>query len=170
MAKSRRSQKPVWVIIETPKGSRCKFKFDPDESRYQLKHILPAGAMFPYDFGFIPDTEGADGDPLDVLLLLDVPTFPGCAIETRLIGVLEAEQTDEEGTIRNDRLIGVATEAGNQSDVTRLQDLNAHLVAEIEHFFVSYNEMRNRRFRVIGRKGPDAALKLVADGRRAASP
>jgi inorganic pyrophosphatase len=168
MAKSRPARKPVWIIIETPKGSRCKFKFDPEESRFQLKHILPAGAMFPYDFGFIPDTKGADGDPLDVLLLLDVPTFPGCAIESRLIGVLEAEQTDDKGTIRNDRLIAVSTEARNQSHVTGLQDLNEHLIAEIEHFFVSYNEMRDRNFRVLGRRGSDAALELVADGRRGA--
>lgn len=82
------------VVIETPRGSRNKFAFDPDLERFELKGVLPEGSSFPYDFGFVPSTLGEDGDPLDVLVLMDAPAFPGCLVEARLLGALEAEQTD----------------------------------------------------------------------------
>lgn len=78
------------VIIETPRGSRNKYNFDPDQKIFTLKKVLPAGMVFPYDFGFIPDTRGGDGDPLDVLVLMDEPAVPGCLVPIRLIGVIEA--------------------------------------------------------------------------------
>jgi hypothetical protein len=77
------------VIIETPKGSRNKYAFDPEERIFALKKVLPAGMAFPYDFGFVPSTRGGDGDPLDVLVLMDEPAFPGCKITCRVIGVIE---------------------------------------------------------------------------------
>src|SRR5688500_13414908 len=85
------------VIIDTPKGSRNKFKFNEDKGLFKLKHVLPAGMVFPFDFGFLPNTLTEDGDPLDVLILSEAPTFAGCLIETRIIGVLEAEQTGKDG-------------------------------------------------------------------------
>ncbi len=81
------------VIIETPKGSRNKFKFDEKLGIFTLKHVLPLGAVFPFDFGFIPSTRGEDSDPLDVLVLMDEPAFAGCLVPARLLGVIEAEQT-----------------------------------------------------------------------------
>src|SRR5579884_1217798 len=72
------------VVIETPKGSRNKYKFEPKLRSYALSNVLPEGMAFPYDFGFIPQTEADDGDPLDVLLLMDAPAFPGCVVESRL--------------------------------------------------------------------------------------
>src|SRR3982750_1608163 len=97
------------VVIETPKGSRNKYNFDGSLGLFKLGGVLPAGHSFPYDFGFIPQTTGGDGDPLDVLVLMDEPAFPGCLIRSRLIGVIEAEQTEHNGeTTRNDRLIAVA--------------------------------------------------------------
>ena len=81
------------VIVETPAGSRNKFAFDPDQSVFALKNVLPAGMVFPYDFGFLPHTLAPDGDPIDVLLLMDEPAFPGCAVKARLIGVIEGEQS-----------------------------------------------------------------------------
>src|SRR5881392_941690 len=95
----------VNVVIETPKGSRNKFKFDESCGVFSLGSVLPAGSVFPYDFGYIPGTRADDGDPLDVLLLMDVPAFAGCRVQSRLIGVIEAEQTDKDGTERNDRLV-----------------------------------------------------------------
>ena len=80
----------IEVVIETPKGSRNKFKYDPTTRRLKLSKVLPEGMVFPYDFGFVPATKGPDGDPIDVLVLLDEPTFPGCLVECRLIGILEA--------------------------------------------------------------------------------
>src|SRR3954466_4948745 len=86
------------VVIETPKGSRNKYAFDFDVKSYKLKTVLPHGSVFPFDFGSIPGTLADDGDPLDVLLLMDEPAFPGCFLQARLIGVIEAEQRKKEKT------------------------------------------------------------------------
>ena len=88
-------KKMLRVVIETPKGSRNKFAFDPKEHIFELKKVLPAGMTFPYDFGFVPSTEADDGDPVDVLVLMDEPAFPGCALTCRPIGVIEGEQGDK---------------------------------------------------------------------------
>src|SRR5436190_23463747 len=80
------------AIVDTPKGSRNKFKWDEKLELYKLAGVLPSGAVFPYDFGWVPGTKGEDGDPLDVLLLMDEPAFVGCLVEARLVGVIEAEQ------------------------------------------------------------------------------
>ena len=99
----------IEVVIETPKGSRNKFKYDPGSDRFKLSKVLPEGMVSPYDFGFVPATKGSDGDPIDVLVLVDEPTFPGCLLECRLIGILEAEQEAmDQKKKRNDRLIAVA--------------------------------------------------------------
>src|SRR5215210_6607135 len=105
------------VIIETPKGSRNKFDFDEELGLFKLGGVLPAGAVFPFDFGFVPATRGGDGDPLDVLVLMDEPAFVGCLVPARLIGVIEAEQTEEGKTTRNDRLIAVTTTSRNHRDI-----------------------------------------------------
>src|SRR5580704_14286358 len=96
------------VVIETPKGSRNKFAFDPEQRVFSLKKVLPAGMTFPYDFGFLPQTLAPDGDPLDVLLLMDEPAYPGVVVRSRLLGVIEGEQLDGKNKIRNDRLLAVA--------------------------------------------------------------
>ena len=152
------------VIIETPKGHRNKFKYDEKTGLYKLGGVLPAGAVFPFDFGFVPSTLGGDGDPLDVLLLMDEPAFAGCLVSARLVGVIEAEQTEEGNTARNDRLIAVVTDSRNHSDVRSLEELSENLVNEIEHFFVSYNESKGKQFAPLGRFGPDKARELVEEG------
>lgn len=129
--------------------------------------MLPTGSVFPFDFGFLPKTLGEDGDPLDVLVLMDEPAFPGCLVPSRLIGVIEADQTEGKDTFRNDRLIAVADAAETYSEVRRLKDLNERLVDEIAHFFESYNAiMGDRKFVVRDYCGPDAAMKLVDEGIR----
>ena len=97
----------IQVIIETPKGSRNKYAFDPDQRIFELKKVLPAGMAFPYDFGFIPSTVAEDGDPVDVLVLMDEPAFPGCLLRCRLIGVIEGEQGKKKDCERNDRIVAV---------------------------------------------------------------
>ena len=87
------------VVIENPRGRRNKYSFNEDDRIFRLKAALPAGMVFPYDFGFVPRTIGGDGDPLDVLVLMDEPSFPGCVLLARLIGVMEAEQTSMEKPI-----------------------------------------------------------------------
>ena len=126
--------------------------------------MLPAGAVFPFDFGFIPSTIGGDGDPLDVLLLMDEPAFPGCLVPSRLVAVIEAEQTERDGKCtRNDRLIAVAADARTHKGVRTLADINVTLLDEIEHFFVSYNEIKGKTFVPLGRFGPVKAARLVEE-------
>lgn len=111
------------VIVETPAKSRNKFAFDPEQRIFALKKVLPAGMVFPYDFGFLPQTEAPDGDPIDVLLLMDEPAFPGCAVRAHLIGVIEGEQLDGKKKIRNDRLVAVAEANHIYANVRKLSDL-----------------------------------------------
>src|SRR6202051_786735 len=82
----------IQVVIETPKGSRNKYDFDSEEKVFRLKKVLPAGMTFPYDFGFVPRTLADDGDPVNVLVLMDEPAFPGCLLKCRIIGIIEGEQ------------------------------------------------------------------------------
>jgi len=154
------------VIIDTPKGSRNKFSWDENLQLFELSGMLPAGAVFPYDFGFIPKTRGGDGDPLDVLVLMDEPAFTGCLVRSRLLGVIEAEQTEKGETERNDRLIAVAAKSRTHADLKSIADLNPKLLDEIEHFFVSYKEAKRKRFRPLGRYGPDRAMQLVQRSKR----
>jgi inorganic pyrophosphatase len=149
------------VVVETPRGSRNKYGFDFEVGTYKLNGVLPNGAVFPFHFGSIPGTLGEDGDPLDVLLLMDEPVFPGCLVEARLLGVIEAEQTEKGKTERNDRLIAVAAKSPTHDSMKSLLKMERILIEEIEHFFVSYNAARGKEFVPIGRKGPVAARHLV---------
>ena len=151
------------VVIETPKGSRNKFKFDEEQRLYKLSGVLPAGMAFPYDFGFIPSTKGEDGDPVDVLLLMDEPAFPGCLVAARLIGVIEIEQTEEGKTFRNDRLPAVAVESVLHRDVVSITQLSANLLDEIEAFFDAYGRLRDKEIKPLSRSGPETARKLVKE-------
>jgi inorganic pyrophosphatase len=150
------------AIIETVRGSRTKVKFDADLNTYLLGTILPAGTSFPYDFGFIPQTKAEDGDPLDVLVFMEEPVFVGCAVEIRLIGVMEAEQTEEGETFRNDRLIAVALKSKEYADYRELSELPGPVREQIEQFFTTYNTLRGHGFKILGMHGAkqaEAALR-----------
>jgi inorganic pyrophosphatase len=152
------------VVIETPRGCRNKYSYDPEQQVFVLKKVLPAGMTFPFDFGFVPDTLAGDGDPIDVLLLMDEPTFPGCTIRARLIGVLEAEEkTDEGKKNRNDRLIGVALDSHSYGEMQAMKDLGERLVKDIEQFFVTYQKLLGKDFKVIGRGDAKRAMQLVRE-------
>jgi inorganic pyrophosphatase len=151
----------ICVVIDTPRGSRNKFKWDEKLRGLKLSHVLTAGAVFPFDFGYLPGTRGADGDALDVLLLTDEPLFPGCIVPARLVGVIEAEQTQKGKTLRNDRLLAVATPSHLYAGVRELDDLPPSLADEIEQFFINYNVMRDRVFKPVARRGSDSAWKLM---------
>ncbi len=129
---------------------------------------MAVGHSFPFDFGDIPNTLGEEGDPIDVLVLMDEPAFVGCLIPSRLVGVIEAEQTEDGKTERNDRLIAVASNSRVHQDIKSLDDLNETLVGEIEHFFVSYNEAKGKQFKPLGRFGAVKAKHLVEAGIKSA--
>lgn len=157
----------VSVMIDTPQKSRNKFKFDPHTRAYKLSKILPEGMVFPYDFGFLPSTKGEDGDPLDVLVLIEEPTFPGCVVECRLVGVIEAEQSaGSEKQVRNDRLVGVARASLLYSEITAIDQVPHAVLTEVEGFFVNYDRLRNIDFKVLARSGPDRAVEILAAARK----
>ena len=153
------------VVVETPRGSQVKYAYEPECDCFVLRTVMPSGMIFPYDFGFIPSTLGDDGDPLDVLILMDFPVVPGCILTARLIGVIEAEQKEKGGDwIRNDRLIAVATDARTHDGEKSLKDLRPHLVDEITAFFVDYNRLHDKKFRPLHNGGTHSALDLVKAG------
>ena len=156
----------VRVVVDTPKGSRNKYKYDEQVGLYRLSKVLPLGSAFPYDFGFIPSTRAADGDPLDVLVLGEEALFPGCLVTIRLVGVIQAEQTEHGKTFRNDRLIGAIETSVNRPTIQTLEDLRPERLDGIEHFFMAYNHLEGRHFTPLGRHGPAMAEQLLADGIR----
>jgi len=151
----------VNVIIDTPRGSRNRFKFDERLGCFRLSRILPLGHSFPYDFGSIPGTRADDGDALDVLVLIDEPTFPGCLMTVRLVGVLVARQTEKGETIQNDRLVAAPQTPANNATIQELDELGPERITQIEHFFVAYNLAQGRRFQPIDRTGPERAEALL---------
>ncbi len=132
-------RKTIQVIIETPKGSRNKYAFDPKQRVFELKTVLPAGMFFPYDFGFIPSTVADDGDPIDVLVLMDEPAFPGCLLKCRVIGIIEGEQTKNKQRERNDRIVAIEQDNHSFADIKDIYDLGDKFLQELEEFFVNYD-------------------------------
>ena len=157
---------PLNVVIETPGGSRNKFLYDEQLNLFRLHKILPIGAAFPFDFGFVPNTLAADGDPLDVMVLGEEPTFTGCIVGVRLLGVIEAKQTTKGKTIRNDRLIATPESSKITPTARSLKDVPARILNQIEHFFIAYNRYEKRDFKILRRADRRAAIVLVAEARR----
>jgi inorganic pyrophosphatase len=156
-----RNGKLLNVVIETPRLCRNKYKYDEKLGLFKVSKVLPAGAAFPYDFGFVPNTLADDGDPLDVLVLMDEPAYPGCIIPARPIGVIEAEQGEDDKLEENDRLIAVSDESHDHSQLKTLKDINPNLLEELEQFFVNYHALHGKRFKPKGRHGVSAAEELV---------
>jgi inorganic pyrophosphatase len=158
----------ITVVVETPKASRNKYKYDPGCRALRLAAVLGEGLAFPYDFGFFPSTVGEDGDPLDVLLFLDHGVPPSTVVTARLIGVLEVRQRaeSERKWRRNDRFFAVATHAHAHQHLKTLADLRPHLLDEVESFFVHYAGLNGKQLEVLARKGPRRAEKLLKAGAR----
>lgn len=158
----------IQVVIETPKGSRNKYAFDEEQRVFELKKVLPAGMAFPYDFGFVPGTLADDGDPVDVLVLMDEPAFPGCLLKCRLIGIIEGEQGDKKKKERNDRVVAVEKDNHSWADIKVIDDLGKQFLRELEVFFENYHELSGKQYHVIDVKGPKQARKCIDNGIRAA--
>jgi inorganic pyrophosphatase len=152
----------VQAIVETPKGSHNKFAFDPQQKIFSLSRILPAGMVFPLDFGFLPQTKAPDGDPVDVLLIMDEPAYPGIAVRARLVGILEGEQTESDGTkVRNDRLLAVAEATQIYAGITDLDKIPRALLSQLEEFFVNYHRIQGREYRPLGWKDSAFAIQTI---------
>jgi inorganic pyrophosphatase len=154
------------AVLETPQGSRHKLKYLPDDRTFEISSTLPAGMVMPFDFGFFPGTKAADGDPLDVLVIMDAPAFPGVVVAVRLLGVIEAEQSEGGGApFRNDRLIAVAEGSTQRGDLRRLTDLDDGLLTQIETFFETYERLTGKSLRVIARRGERVARRLLDEAK-----
>jgi len=156
------------VIIETPRLSRNKFAFDPEQQIFALKKVLPAGMSFPYDFGFLPSTRAEDGDPIDVLVLMDEPASPGVLVPSRLIGVITGEQIDGDKPVRNDRLVAVAEANRQYANIKSLGDLPKQFLKEVQFFFVNYHNLEGKKYKLLGCKGIAAAQTLIKKAQKAA--
>lgn len=154
------------VVIETPRGSRNKYSFDAEPRVFRLKSLLPAGMVFPWDFGFVPGTLGGDDDPLDALVLMEEQAFPGCVVLVRLLGAMETEQKQAGRTVRNDRLITVAETSELFVNLQTLEDLPHKVLTQIDEFFTNYHRLLGKPSRTLGWKAPGAAQRLIDEARR----
>ncbi|WP_339849181.1 inorganic diphosphatase [Dokdonia sp. Asnod1-B02] len=134
------------VLVEIPKGSRNKYEYDFKLKRMRYDRMIFSSMMYPADYGFIPETLALDGDPLDVLVLVTEPTFPGCVIEVKPIGVFH--MADEKGP--DEKIICVPVSDPSASKLEDLSDCNPHLIKEIEHFFKVYKDLENKKVDVGG--------------------
>jgi len=154
------------VIIETPKGSAEKYSFDPQTNFFKLVKLLPMGMFFPYDFGFIPNTTGEDGDPLDILVISEFKSFPGCMISCKIIGAIKAAQTGKKGKIRNDRFIGIPVQSRLFESIKDVEDLPGKLMREIQDFFYDYNKREGKVFEVLAILKSSSAIKIIAANKK----
>ena len=157
----------VRVVVESPGDARVKLKYEPRLRIFEYNRALPAGLVYPYDWGFVPATVGEDGDPLDGMILHDAQTFPGTVFECRPIAVLEVEQTEAGKTIRNDRYFFRPAEARRRDDTTRQPDVSARDRRDLERFFSAAVSHTNKRLELLGWKSADAAIEGLRKGARA---
>jgi len=154
----------VDVLIETPKGSKYKYKFDEEQNQVRVKKMLPTGLAFPYDFGFIPGTKGDDGDPLDVLIFAEDSYLPGSVIECKIIGAIKAKQTSDGETVRNDRIMAVPVMTMEKDRELGLEDFSKDKIRELENFFIYYNKMEEKEFKPVGILSAEETWKIIKEG------
>jgi inorganic pyrophosphatase len=151
----------VVVVVEIPKGSRNKYEMDHETGQLVLDRMLFTSMVYPADYGFIEDTLGGDGDPLDALVFVGEPTFPGCRIHARPVGLFR--MTDEKGP--DEKILCVPLRDPMWSHVERLEDLNPNLLNEIEHFFQVYKDLERKAVETAGFGGREEALQVISDAR-----
>ncbi|HZX30978.1 MAG TPA: inorganic diphosphatase [Rhodocyclaceae bacterium] len=158
------------AVVETPAGFRSKLKYEAKAGLFVLGKVLPEGFSFPFDFGFIPGTLAEDGDPLDVMLICESGTAPGCLVPARLLGVLEIRERKKKTgePVRNDRILAVPIGSRQYAELESLARIPKALREQIEYFLVSYGALEGKKTRIIGQRGPDEARELVkqAAGRK----
>lgn len=153
------------VLIEIPAGSKNKYEFDKDLQAFALDRVLYSSVKYPYDYGFIPNTLADDGDPLDGMVLMDQPTFPGCVIPARPIGMLEMI----DGGDRDEKILCVPDKDPRYTEVKSLQDVAPHRLEEIAEFFRSYKNLEKKVTEILGWKDVDQVMPLVEKFVKAAS-
>jgi inorganic pyrophosphatase len=158
------SDEPLVCIIEIPKGSRNKYEYDPGLNAIKLDRFVSASVVYPTDYGYLPDTLMPDGDPLDVLVCVSEPTFPGCIVPSKAVGLFR--MADEKGP--DDHVVCVPCSDPGWNHVERLDDLPQQLRAEIGHFFSVYKDLDpDKHSEVKGWDDRDAALETIEQAREA---
>ena len=161
--KAFRRDGSINVMVESPRGSAIKFKYDQTERAMTLSRPLPSGLVFPFDWGFIPGTRAADGDPLDAFILWDGSCYPGILIPCRPIGVVNVEQTSatSKRRERNDRVAVVPLKAPRQDTLKSVFDLSERMRQEIEQFFLHSTAFEGKDLKLLGWEGPDTAMSAI---------
>jgi inorganic pyrophosphatase len=149
------------VVIETPKGHRAKLDYDAKAHAFFVKTLLPDGMSFPLDFGFVPSTKAGDGDPTDVMVLMDEPCTVGALIDVRLLGVIEAQETEHGRKERNDRILAAACVSRLYEKIAAPEDLGHDFVRNLVEFWVNKAELEGKTFKCLRVSGPEAAVDLV---------
>lgn len=154
--------KSIYCTVETPKGSSAKYDYDPELGGYLLTKYLPLGFVFPYDFGFIQGTLGEDGDPLDVIVISEHGSFPGCLMECRIIGAVKALQRERNGEqVENDRYLGIPETSVIFKDIVEAKQLPDSVLEELKNFFIGYNRQAGKSFRPFKIVNSKKALKTI---------
>lgn len=151
----------VDVIIEIPKGSRNKYEYDPGKKAFKLDRMLFSSMHYPSDYGFVEETLAEDGDPLDALVLVTEPTFPGCLIEAKPVGLFKMR--DEKGL--DHKILCVPVHDPLWNHIQRLGDIAPHLLIEIEHFFAVYKELEHKKTDIQGWEDVEAARRVISEAR-----
>ncbi len=152
----------VNAVIEIPMESVNKYEYDEKLQVFRLDRTLHSPVHYPGDYGFIPSTRGHDGDPLDVLVLVNAPSFPGCVIEVRPIGVLRMVDQGQ----KDEKILAVAESDPVYREINDAGQLFPHLLRQIEHFFSIYKSLEGKKTELAGWEGADAARRIIVDGQR----
>ena len=160
-----KKDKPITVmaLVEIPKGSRNKYEYDKERQMVRFDRMLFSAVHYPSDYGFIMDTLGQDGDPLDALILVSEPTFPGCLIEVKPIGMFK--MWDEKG--RDEKILCVPISDPHWNSLTSLADVNPHLLIEIEHFFAVYKDLEQKKVGIEGWEDREMAFTIIREAQQA---
>lgn len=154
---------PIEVVVEIPSGSRNKYEYDHVRHRFVLDRILYSSVHYPCDYGFLEGTLADDGDPLDVLVVISEPTFPGCVVRSRPVGVLDMR--DDKG--HDYKVLAVAADDPRWDETHALGDLSPHRLREIENFFQIYKELEGRPVEVFGWLDAAQAWRIIDESARA---
>ncbi|SDZ09649.1 inorganic diphosphatase [Thermoactinomyces sp. DSM 45892] len=149
----------VDAFIEIPTGSQNKYEFDKENGVFRLDRVLFSPMHYPTEYGYLDATLAEDGDPLDILVLTSFPTFPGCVISSRVVGVLV--MSDDKG--QDEKVLAVPTEDPRFNHIKSLDDVNDHVKKEIEHFFRVYKDLENKTTVIEGWKDADFAANLYQE-------
>ncbi|NWJ97866.1 MAG: inorganic diphosphatase [Chloroflexi bacterium] len=149
----------IEVFIEIPRGSRNKYEYDKERQIFKLDRVLYSSVHYPTDYGFIPDSLSLDGDPLDALVIVDNPTFSGCVVDGRPIGVLD--MTDEQG--HDEKILMVPTHDPRYRHINKLEDIGPHWLREIENFFATYKALEDKWTELVGWEDETRAWEIIEE-------